>query len=208
MHTSLSGRLTEALDDERKAIATYRRVIEKFGPVRPFVNIVEAEERHAAAIVALFQDYGLAVPAADPWPAHISVPDTLQEACREAVAGEKENIMMYDRLLAGTPEPDVRLVLQNLQAASRDRHLPAFERCVSRGAGGHGAGGCGRTRRRRSGGGLWANSLLHQEMPCALMRPLQPAASADWELALGWSSRDCLVRLACAYPQTEREKSR
>lgn len=39
---------------------------------------------------------------------------------------------MYDRILAETSEPDVRRVLLHLQSASRDRHLPAFERCVDR----------------------------------------------------------------------------
>ena len=33
--------LREALEDEYKAQATYRKVIEKFGGIRPFINIVE-----------------------------------------------------------------------------------------------------------------------------------------------------------------------
>lgn len=40
--------MAEALDDEYKAIATYESVLDAFGPVRPFANIVEAERRHAA----------------------------------------------------------------------------------------------------------------------------------------------------------------
>ncbi len=152
MDTRLYGRLTEALDDERMAIATYRRVIEKFEPVRPFINIVASEERHAAAIVGLFQRYGLAVPP-DPWPAaSLPIPDTVQEACQKAAAGERENIAMYDLLLAGTAEPDVRVVLRNLQAASRDRHLPAFERCISRRPEGRPTGGLGCAHRRGHAG--------------------------------------------------------
>ena len=34
--------LNEALQDEYKARATYRAIIQRYGPVRPFVNIVEA----------------------------------------------------------------------------------------------------------------------------------------------------------------------
>ncbi len=34
--------LREALEDEYKAQATYRKVIEKFVGIRPFINIVEA----------------------------------------------------------------------------------------------------------------------------------------------------------------------
>ena len=54
--------LSEALDDEYKARATYRKVIECFGPVRPFVNIVEAEDRHVAALLAQFRRLGATPP--------------------------------------------------------------------------------------------------------------------------------------------------
>jgi rubrerythrin len=131
MRSNLRDRLTEALQDEYKARATYRKVIEKFGPVRPFANIVEAEDRHVAALLALFEKHGEPVPE-DRWPGRVAVPDTLAEACRNAVEAEQENMAMYDRLLAATAEPDVRRVLENLQSASRDRHLPAFERCLAR----------------------------------------------------------------------------
>jgi hypothetical protein len=47
--------LSEALDDEYRARATYRKVIERFGPVRPFVNIVDTENRHVGALVRQFQ---------------------------------------------------------------------------------------------------------------------------------------------------------
>ena len=39
---NLEAVLLEALDDERKAEATYAAVIEKFGEVRPFINIIDA----------------------------------------------------------------------------------------------------------------------------------------------------------------------
>jgi rubrerythrin len=129
MNSSLKDRLTEALDDEYKALAAYRKVIEKFGPIRPFVNIVEAEARHAAALLSLFERYGIPVPE-DRWPERVTAPDTVEEACRSAVEAEIYNMAMYDRLLAATPEPDVRRVLENLRSASRDRHLRAFERCL------------------------------------------------------------------------------
>jgi rubrerythrin len=131
MNSSLKDRLTEALDDEYKALAAYRKVIEKFGPIRPFVNIVEAEARHAAALLSLFERYGIPVPE-DRWPERVTAPDTVEEACRSAVEAEIYNMAMYDRLLAATPEPDVRRVLENLRSASRDRHLPAFKRCFQR----------------------------------------------------------------------------
>lgn len=128
---TLKDRLTLALLDEYKSRATYAKVIEKFGPVRPFVNIHEAEGRHVEALIRLFEAYGIEVPV-DHWPSHVTIPETLTEACRQAIEGEEDNMTMYDRVLAETPEPDVRRVLLHLQSASRDRHLPAFSRCLGR----------------------------------------------------------------------------
>jgi rubrerythrin len=131
MSMTLKDRLTLALLDEYKSRATYAKILEKFGPVRPFINIHEAEGRHVEALLRLFESYQIEVPV-DHWPCHITVPPTLKEACQQAVEAEQDNMTMYDRILAETSEPDVRRVLQNLQSASRDRHLPAFERCVHR----------------------------------------------------------------------------
>jgi hypothetical protein len=131
MIMTLKDRLTLALLDEYKSRAAYATIIEKFGPVRPFVNIHEAEGRHVEALIRLFEAYDIEAPV-DHWPCHVTVPETLTEACRQAVEAEEENMTMYDRVLAATPEPDVRRVLLNLQSASRDRHLPAFSRCLER----------------------------------------------------------------------------
>ena len=123
--------LAEALDDEYKARATYRNVIEKFGPIRPFINIVEAEDRHANALLRQFARLGLQPPA-DAWAGNIEAPTSFKAACEAAIAGEIENAAMYDRLLAVVDDPIVRDVLLNLQDASQNRHLPAFRRQLGR----------------------------------------------------------------------------
>lgn len=132
--------LVEALDDERKAEATYRAVIEKFGEVRPFINIIEAERRHSAAIERQMIRLGFAIPA-NQWQGKGMAPATLAEACSMAMTAEVENIALYDRLLPAIADESVRHVLQNLQDASRDNHLPAFRRCLERENGGDGSGG-------------------------------------------------------------------
>jgi hypothetical protein len=132
--------LTEALDDEYKARAMYRKVLDRFGVVRPFANILEAEERHIRALLPLFERYRIAPPE-DRWAATLRAPNTVLEACQAGVDAEIENIAMYDRLLAAVEEDDVAQVLAKLQAASRERHLPAFQRCVER------SGGCVSGRR-------------------------------------------------------------
>lgn len=147
--------LREALEDEYRARATYRKVIETFGPVRPFVNIVEAEDRHAMALLAIFDRFGLRPPA-DTWPQRVTAPASLVDACRAGVEAEIENEAMYTRLLAATSEPEVLAVMRRLQRASQERHLPAFRRCLERetdaetGSGGPG-GGRGRGQGRRRG---------------------------------------------------------
>lgn len=129
--------LSEALDDEYKSRATYRKVIERFGPVRPFVNIVEAEDRHVAALLAQFRRLG-ATPPEDAWATRVKAPDSMEQACAEAVQAEIENDAIYSRLLEQVTDAQVRLVMLRLQEASRNQHLPAFRRCLDRGGRGEG----------------------------------------------------------------------
>lgn len=123
--------LREALDDEYRAVATYDRVIADFGPVRPFVNIREAEARHIAALSALFARYRLALPH-NPWPGKVGRFASMRAACQAGVAAEIENARLYERLLAAARHADIRAVFRRLQQASQLRHLPAFRRCLAR----------------------------------------------------------------------------
>ena len=132
--------LHEALDDEYRAWATYDRVVADFGEVRPFINIRAAEARHIAALRRLFDAWGLAIPA-NPWPGRVERYDSIADACRAGVAAEIDNAALFDRLLTATDRPAIRRVFENLQAASQQRHLPAFRRCAGRGPG---SGRCGR----------------------------------------------------------------
>jgi hypothetical protein len=123
--------LNEALDDEYRAWATYDQVIRDFGEARPFINIRDAEGRHIQALVSLFARYRLPVPS-NPWPGRVARYASLRQACEAAVEAEVANGRMYERLLGCTDRPDVLAVLRNLQAASQQRHLPAFRRCAGR----------------------------------------------------------------------------
>ena len=124
--------LEDALDDEYKSHATYAQVIRDFGPQRPFINIVEAEARHIAALLKLFERYALVAPASR-WAGNVQRYATLAEACIASVQGEIDNVALYDRLLESTGRADILEVFHALRAASQDRHLPAFQRCAARG---------------------------------------------------------------------------
>ena len=118
-----------AVYDEFKAYETYSKIIEKFGLVQPFVNIKEAEAVHYSALVKLMEKYQIQIPIND-WYLKIEIPNTLIECCEMGVAGEINNIAMYNNLLQYTQEEDIKDVLFRLQAASFNNHLPTFRNCV------------------------------------------------------------------------------
>lgn len=126
--------LSETLDDEYKARETYAQVIRDFGEVRPFINIVEAEARHASALLTLFEKYGVSPPA-NRWAGKAPRFSSVHEACVASIQGEIDNVAIYDRALKSTQRPDILAVYQALRSASQDRHLPAFQRCAQRGPG-------------------------------------------------------------------------
>jgi hypothetical protein len=132
MRENLAAALNEALQDEYKACATYRAIIQRFGPVKPFINILAAEERHIRALVPLFAKYEVPVPVND-WPQRVKAPASLAQACQEGVEAEIENGAMYERLLLLVADyPDIQQVFRQLQRASQENHLPAFQRGVAR----------------------------------------------------------------------------
>jgi rubrerythrin len=120
--------LLDALADERKAEAMYEAVIAKFGDVRPFSNIVNAERRHSSFLMPLFEKYAVEVPK-NAAGEKLQVPGNFAEACKQSVEGEKLNIAMYDKFLEFVKEDDIRETFTYLRDASKNNHLPAFERC-------------------------------------------------------------------------------
>jgi hypothetical protein len=129
LSASEADALRMALNDEYLAWSIYDQVIADFGTVRPFTTIQRAEESHIAALVTLFDRYGLDVPANE-WPGNVPSFDTLAEAYQAGVQAETDNAALYDELLGMVDNPDIIQVFTNLQQASLTRHLPAFERYI------------------------------------------------------------------------------
>ena len=144
--------LHEALDDEYRSWATYDQVIADFGEVRPFINIRDAESRHIEALSGLFARYGVPLPP-NPWVGKVERYASVLAACEAGVVAEIANGEMYERLVGQTGRADILTVLRNLQEASQQRHLAAFQRCAQRGADGGAPGGGARGGRRRRGSG-------------------------------------------------------
>ncbi|UKO96825.1 ferritin-like domain-containing protein [Nostoc sp. UHCC 0870] len=123
--------MIDAINDEYYARAFYTAVINKFGEVRPFSNIVHAEDRHVSLWNHLFTKYGLPIPP-DTFMGNIPAPDTLQAACQTGVESEIANVQMYDRFLEFVQQADLRAAFIQLRHVSQNNHLPAFQRCVGR----------------------------------------------------------------------------
>ncbi|MBS1795525.1 MAG: DUF2202 domain-containing protein [Acidobacteria bacterium] len=140
--------MIEALADERRAEAVYQAIINKFGQVRPFVNIVEAERRHQSKLMPLFEKYGIEVPKNEFDADKIRIPESLIDSCKKGIEAEKANAAMYDKFFQFVKEEDIRETFAYLQRASLQNHLPAFQRCSE----GRGTGN-GQGRGMRSGQG-------------------------------------------------------
>ncbi|QKF81289.1 ferritin-like domain-containing protein [Halarcobacter ebronensis] len=121
-----------AVYDEYHAYETYKKVIEKFGEITPFSNILEAEIRHYEELTTLLNKYQVPAPIND-WEEKVDEPNSILEASEIAVAEEIDNIKMYDNLISYSKEyPDVLDTLYRLQAASYNNHLPALRQNVAK----------------------------------------------------------------------------
>jgi hypothetical protein len=118
-----------AIQDEYRAELIYEKVIDDFGSVRPFTNIIYAEVRHSEALGRLYAARGLPIPVSR-W-SWDDVPgfSSLTDACQAGVVAEIENAGIYEEYLDLDLPSDVRVVFESNQRASLQNHLPAFERC-------------------------------------------------------------------------------
>lgn len=121
--------LNEAIQDEYKAMLFYKKTIDKFGQVMPYINIVEAEVKHHESLANLFLKYGLAVPESQWKDSEITTFGSVQASCANCYQAEIDNITLYDKYLSLNLPDDVRKVFENNRAASLNKHLPAFANC-------------------------------------------------------------------------------
>ena len=122
---TLADMLTYAMQDETIARAEYAAILDSYGSVRPFTNIIRAEESHILALQPLFEAYGIAVPADDSASLVTTVP-SLTEAYQTGVSAEVNNIAMYETFLDQNLPDNVRAVFESLMRAS-ENHLRAFQ---------------------------------------------------------------------------------
>ena len=130
---TLESMLNYAIMDEYLAKATYLKIIEVYGNIRPFSKIVLAEQTHIDLLIPLFETYGFEVPLEEV--GEIIVPDSISSALATGVEAEKLNIELYESFLSQSNLPDdVREVFELLKSAS-EKHLIAFSKDRLVGAG-------------------------------------------------------------------------
>jgi len=118
--------LEYAIEDEYIAKAEYEALIEEFGDVRPFTNIIKAEQRHIEMLLPLFEKYEVEIPINDAADRTV-LPETLEETFAIGVEAEIKNIDMYEAFLETDLPEDIELTFERLMRAS-ESHLRAFER--------------------------------------------------------------------------------
>ena len=127
---SIDQMLTYAIQDEYLARAEYALIIEEYGSIRPFTNIMAAEERHIEWVTELFEDYGYPLPK-DTANLYVVLPKDLKSSFETGVQAEIDNIAMYQSFLQTDLPEGLRDVFERLQQAS-ENHLRAFRNNLKR----------------------------------------------------------------------------
>jgi hypothetical protein len=123
--------LVDALQEEYMAQYLYASVLEDFPGAVPFAVIVESEKRHVEALQQLFTRRQMAPPPSTWTTSSFDPFASIPAACAGGVKAETEDAAFYTPYLKRDDLPqDVRTVMTNLQRASLENHLPAFQACA------------------------------------------------------------------------------
>jgi|GEM_PF-1170022 len=123
---SIAEMLTLAIEDEYLARQEYETILDQYGDIRPFTNIIQAEDNHIAMLEPLLELYNVSIPK-DTAIDSVVLPETLEATYEIGVQAEVNNIAMYERFLEEELPDDIRDVFQRLKNASYN-HLEAFRR--------------------------------------------------------------------------------
>ena len=130
MGLTVEQMLTYAIQDEYLARAEYELIIGEYGSIRPFTNIVAAEQRHIDWVTELLEEYGYDLPE-DTAHVYVVLPKDLESSFETGVQAEIDNIAMYESFLRTDLPADVRDLFERLKGASQN-HLRAFRNNLNR----------------------------------------------------------------------------
>ncbi len=101
-------------------------VLQAFGPVQPFKDLLKIEEKYRMILTSLAKRYDRALPA-DEWEGQIAIPVSFVEACEEAIQLERENDRLYTASLDRMDDPALRRLLMRMRNVSQISHQPNFK---------------------------------------------------------------------------------
>ncbi|MDD4029340.1 MAG: DUF2202 domain-containing protein [Caldisericia bacterium] len=122
--------LTYAVQDEYLAHAEYIAIMEKFGQMKPYINIAKSEETHLSFLEEVYLSFDMEFPE-DTSAQHVVIPENLLEAAKVGVQAEIENIAMYELFMTHELPDNVYEVFYVLKSGS-ENHLKAFQKQVER----------------------------------------------------------------------------
>lgn len=117
-----------AIQDEYLARQEYELIVGEYGQLKPFTNIIRAEETHIQMLKDIYKKYGYEMPI-DNAIDYAVLPNSLEEAFDIGVQAEIDNIAMYEKFLENELPDDIEVVFIELRDGSKN-HLAAFERGV------------------------------------------------------------------------------
>lgn len=120
--------LQNAILEEMGAVNTYQEVIATLGSGTVFDRIARSEQMHVNALIRVAERHGVSIPENNGETAGF-VYTTLAEACALGAQFEQIDADLYTELMANTENLALTRVYTNLQRASLQNHLSAFEAC-------------------------------------------------------------------------------
>jgi len=122
--TSLKATLDILLMDEFKARAEYEAIVDEFGLVSPYTQLIQAETKHIQSLERIYDAFGFAIPA-DTGKDFVVLPTSLDASYQIGITAETNNIALYETYLLTDLPASIERVFTNLQRAS-ENHLATF----------------------------------------------------------------------------------
>ena len=119
--------LQTALDELRKSISLYQKVLAEHPNASTFKSILAKKRRHETRLLKLFASYDVEVPSAREYEG--TIPDAVQQACAKAASQEKKNSAAFEEVREHFESREVWRVMNRLARHAERRDRPRFEGC-------------------------------------------------------------------------------
>jgi hypothetical protein len=116
--------LLEALSETQWSARYYAAVAAQHGNKQPFKKLSKAKARQAKRIQKLVSDHDIPGKAREA--EEISVPDSVDDACKRGVSQEARNATLYDKVFDMFEDKDIVRIMDRYARKAELRHMPMF----------------------------------------------------------------------------------